>query len=50
MGTVRGIRFPARGQEMHVQEPFVSYKLDSGYEKALLRPENSLFREVYPYI
>ncbi|HNT56979.1 MAG TPA: DUF21 domain-containing protein [Syntrophales bacterium] len=29
---------------------FVSYNLDSGYEKALLRPENGLFWEVYPEI
>jgi len=46
---VRGIRFSA-GREKPVQEPFVSYKLDSGYENALLRPENSLFGEVYPDI
>jgi len=46
---VRVIRFLA-GRERPFREPFLSYKLDSGYEKALLRPENSLFGEVYPDI
>lgn len=46
---MRVIRFLA-GRERPVQEPFLSYKLDSGYEKTLLRPENSLFWEVYPDI